>query len=54
MVNTAAVAVTDIVKSWDNSHKLNLVARVIESLSNVSNYFSKLYRMLRGINVLEC
>jgi hypothetical protein len=32
LVNKASVAITDIIRTWDNSHKVNIVKRLIQSL----------------------
>jgi hypothetical protein len=34
LVNKASIAITDIIKTWDNSHKITIFKRIIESLKN--------------------
>lgn len=54
LVNKASIAVTDIIKTWDNSHKLTIFKRIIDSLKNNQEGFlcikmiSKLLRDFQG------
>lgn len=36
IVNHASLALTDIVKNWENEHKLKLVERILTHLREVS------------------
>jgi hypothetical protein len=33
LINMAALAVDEIIKSWDNSYKLPIISRILQSLS---------------------
>ena len=54
MVNKSSVAITDIIKTWDNVHKVAIVKRLITSLKQNQEGFlcikmiSKIFRDFVG------
>jgi hypothetical protein len=39
LVNKASIAITDIIKTWNNSHKIAIFKRIIDSLKNNQDGF---------------